>query len=324
MIRSRLPGLGVVVAVGVVAFQALLVPLFAAPAAGLEARDLPIAVAGSPSAVAVLKARLDDDAFGISAVPDAASVDAGIKDRSVYGGIVLTPQGVTMRVASAGSPATAALLTRVAADLGAVAVVDVVPIDPGDSRSAAVLPLAITAALAGVLMFLLVHGRGPRLAGLIAFGVLAGLTGAAVQQFSLSMLPGDYVSDSAAIGLGAFAIAAAVTGLGALFGRGGVIVGVVLFVLVGSALAAAPELSPQPWGTVGRYLPVAAGVTLLRSVAYFRGSGATPEAAMLLAYAIGGLVMVSTGRHGVRPRGDSTEGSKIRPDSTPFRRLWRP
>jgi hypothetical protein len=297
MFRSGPHTIGVIIALAVVALQALLVPVFAGPTANLEPRDLPIAVAGPPQATAALKAQLEathPGAFDVMAVPDAASADAGIKDRSVYGAIVLTKQGVTMHVASASSPAVAALLTQAAADLGPAPVLDVVPSDPDDPRGAAFgtafLPLALTAVLAGALMFLLVPGRAARIAGLLTFSVLAGL----------GVLPGDYSSIAAAIGLFTLAVAATITGLGALLGR----LGGVLVFLVGNALsavAAAPELLPQPWGSVGHYLPIGSGATLLRSVAYFRGSGATPEAAVLIAYAIGGLVLVAAGRRGPSP-----------------------
>src|SRR5689334_15340290 len=163
MIRSRPFGLGVVLAIAVVTLQALLVPLFAGPAAHLEPRDLPIALAGPPSATAAWKAKLvaaHPGAFDIRTVPDAASADEGIRDRSVYGAIVLTPNDVVMHVTSAGSPAVAALLTQTAAALGPGQVLDVVPADPHDPRGAglgaAFLPLAMTSLLGGALIFMLV------------------------------------------------------------------------------------------------------------------------------------------------------------------------
>jgi hypothetical protein len=316
VLRSRPLTIGVTIAVAVVALQALLVPLFAGPAVNLEPRDLPIAVAGPPAATEPFIARLDADhpgAFDILAVPSAESADDGIRDRSVYGAIVLAPQGVTVHVTSASSPAVAALLTQVAAGLGPTPVVDVVPIDPDDPRgvgfAAAFLPLALTALLAGVLIFLLVGGRAARIAELLTFGVFAGLANAAIVQTWLSLLPGDYSSIAAAFALITIAMAATIIGLGALLGRGGLVLGAVLILLVGSALSpvlAAPELLPDPWGVIGHYLPIGSGATLLRSVAYFRGSGATPEAATLIAYAIGGLALVWTGRDGLNERGAQT------------------
>jgi hypothetical protein len=155
-------------------------------------------------------------------------------------------------------------------------------------------------------------------AGLLTFSVLAGLAAAAVQQYWLGQLPGDYSSTAAAIGLLTLAVAAPITGLGALLGRGGVVLGVVLVFLVGNALSAvatAPQLLPQPWGAAGHYLPIGSGATLLRSVAYFRGSGATPEAAVLIAYAIGGLVLVAARRRG--PSRHRTPAAELKHEAAP-------
>ncbi|WP_211191705.1 hypothetical protein [Actinoplanes sp. TBRC 11911] len=384
MRRSALR-LGVLIAIVVVAAQALLIPLFAAPAAKLAARDLPIAVAGPPQLVAGLNVA-HPGAFDITTVADPAAADAAIRDRDVYGAVVVTAAGPEVHVASAASPTVAMLLTQAAAALnvaptgggapagaatgpaagttpdaatgpaagttpdaatgpaagttpgaatgpaagatpgaaaglaanatpgaatapaaGAVVPVrDVVPVDSDDARGAgfgaAFLPLAITSLLAGVLVFLLVRRRGARAIALVTFGVLAGLAGAAVQQAWLGILPGDYLAVASVLGLFALAMAGTTAGLGALLGRGGLALGAVVLFLVGNALpgiAAAPELLPQPWGAVGQWLPIGAGGTLLRSVAYFDGNGALFAGTVLSAYAIGGLVLVVLGRHGV-------------------------
>jgi hypothetical protein len=57
---------------------------------------------------------------------------------------------------------------------------------------------------------------------------------------------------------------------------------------------------PQPWGEVGQWLPIGAGATLLRAVAYFDGHGAGTAVPVLAAYAIGGLILVLIGRRGLR------------------------
>jgi hypothetical protein len=135
--------------------------------------------------------------------------------------------------------------------------------------------------------------------------VLAGLGGAAVQQYWLGILPGDYLADAAVMGLVALAIAGTITGLGAVADRAGLALGAIVVFLVGNALsgvASAPELLPQPWGEVGQWLPIGAGGTLLRSVAYFDGHGGLAAAGVLTAYAIGGLLLVSIGRRGTAAR----------------------
>ncbi|MCU7726752.1 hypothetical protein ODJ79_23730 [Actinoplanes sp. KI2] len=314
--------LGVLIAIAVVAGQALLIPLFAAPAANLAPRDLPLAVAGPPQLAAQLEAQ-HPGAFEITQVADPAAADLKIKDRAVYGAIVVTASGPEVHVASAASPTVARLLTQAAAGLGATApptgspgsgggtvpVRDVVPVDPDDPLGAGFgagfLPLAITSLLAGVLVYFLVPRRGARLAALVTFGALAGLAGAAVQVEWLGILPDHYLAVAGSLGLFALAVSAAMTGLAALAGRAGLALGAVVMFLVGNALsgiAAAPELLPQPWGAVGQWLPIGAGGTLLRSAAYFDGHGGRLAVTVLSAYAIGGLILVLIGRDRIAGR----------------------
>lgn len=302
--------LGALIAIVVVAVQALLVPLFVAPAANLAPRDLPIAVAGPPGGTAAIAARLQAErpgAFAVTTVADAAAADAAIKDRDVYGAIVVTPAGPEVHVASAASPTVSALLSQAAAGLGPqVPVRDVVPLDANDARGAGFaggfLPLAITSLLAGVLVFLLVRQRAARVVALLSYGVLAGFAVAAIQQGWLGVLPGGYLLVAAALGLFALAVAAAMTGLAALLGRGGLGLGAAVMFLVGNALAgiaAAPELLPQPWGEFGQWLPIGAGASLVRAAAYFDGAGAAQAVVVLTAYAGTGLILTLVGRRGL-------------------------
>jgi hypothetical protein len=288
--------------VAVVALQALLIPLFAAPAANLAPRDLPIAVVGPPQVAQQLAAE-HPGAFEITTVPDAAAADTAIKNRDVYGAILVTATGPEVHVASAASPTVAQLLTQAAAGLGqSVPVRDVVPVDPDDPRGAGFgagfLPLAITSLIAGILIFFFVQRRAARFVAVTAFAALAGLAGGAVLVYWLGILPGDYLAVSGVLALVTLAIAGTVTGLAAVLDRGGLALGAAVLFLVGNALsgiAAAPELLPQPWGEVGQWLPIGAGGTLLRSVAYFDGNGGSFAITVLAAYAIGGLVLTLIG-----------------------------
>src|SRR3954454_18744907 len=93
--------LGVLIAIAVVAFQALLVPLFAAPAANLAPRDLPLAVAGPAPAAAQLADPLRAARPGALDVRGVTDADAAIRDREVYGAIVLGADGPVLHLASA-------------------------------------------------------------------------------------------------------------------------------------------------------------------------------------------------------------------------------
>ena len=320
--------LALVLAAVVVAVQALLVPMFAWPAANLAPRDLPVIVAGPAPAADAVAGQLgsaEPGAFEVSRAPDAAAADAALRDRQAYAAFVVGPDGVSLHTASAASPAVAALLTAAAQQLGAgraVPVVDVVASDPDDPRGAGFasgfLPLGLTSMVAGILLVFLVRSRvvagagapapapaterrasTARLVGLGAYALLAGLAGAAVLQLWLGLIPGDYLANAAVAGLFALAVSAAVAGLGAALGRPGIGLGVLLVFVFGiplSAVSAAPELLPQPWGQFGQWLPVGAGATLLRSVAYFGGAGSAGPLWILAAWAAGGLALVSVGR----------------------------
>ncbi|MFD0744004.1 hypothetical protein ACFQ1L_20880 [Phytohabitans flavus] len=216
------------------------------------------------------------------------------------------PEGVTLHTAPAASPTVATLLTQASAQLNGgqpVRTVEVVPLDPDDPRgtgfASGFLPLAITSLLAGIAVYFLVRGRGPRLTGLLGYAVLAGLVSAAVLQFWLGVIPGTYLLNAAAIGLFTLAVAASVSGLAAVLGEPGIGLGALVVFLIGNALsgvAAAPQLLPQPWGEIGQWLPIGAGGTLLRSTAYFDGAGGTTAVWILAAYALAGLVLVALGR----------------------------
>lgn len=261
-------------------------------------------VAGPPQAIAGLTQQLaaeQPSAFEIRTVPDAAAAEQALRDREAYAAFVVGADGLTLHTASAASPTVAALLAQAAAESPAgtpVRVVDVVPGDPDDPRGAGFgsgfLPLALTSVLVGVVLTLLNLGRAARLTGLLAYGVLAGLVGAAVLQGWLGVLSGTYLLNAAALGLFTLAVSATVAGLGAALGPAGLGLGTLLVFLVGnalSAIASAPELLPQPWGTLGQWLPIGAGGTLLRSTAFFDGAGALVPGLILAGYAMVGLAL---------------------------------
>lgn len=294
----------VALVIGVVVVQALLVPLFASPAANLGPRDLPIAVAGPAQAVDGVAQKLaeHDGAFEITKLADADAADRAIRDREVYAAIVVTPTGPELHTATGAGPAVAALLTGAAQQLGngtPVTVVDVVPSTPDDPRgggfAAAYLPLLLTGMVVGILLTLLVSSWAARLAGVLGYAALSGLAGALVMRDWLGVIGGGYWADAGTIGLVGLAVSGTLAGLGSLLGRPGIGLGALIVFIVGnplSAVAAAPELLPQPWGAVGQGLPAGAGATLLRSTAFFDGAGGGTAALVLSAYAIVGLILI--------------------------------
>ncbi len=311
-------------ALGAVAIQAVMVLAFAWPAARVAPREVPLVVAGPATATAAVVQRLDAEQPGAFRVERLAGEDAArraVTGRRAYGALVVGPDGPHVLIASAASPAVAQLLTQMGQRLSASPAApprDVVPADPDDPRGAAlgalVLPLVMSGMLGGVLLTFLVGSVAWRLAGLVLFSAVAGLVTAAIVGRVLPVVPGPYAEVAGAIALTTFAVCGAVTGLGALLGRAGAGLGAVTMMLVANPLSgvtSAPEMLPSPWGAVGQAMPAGAGVTLLRSVAFFDGARMRYPLVVLLAWAAGGLLCLALGSL----RGRRTPANPVREDS---------
>jgi hypothetical protein len=308
--------------VAAVAIQALMVFAFGWPSARLAPRDVPLVVAGPPAATTVIANRIEAErpgAFDITKQPDEAAARAALSDREAYGAIVVTPTGPRVLVASAASPVIAQQLGQVAQQLSGRSVAqvqDVVPADRDDPRGAAfgsmMLPLVLSGIVAGVLLTLLVPSIGWRLAGLAGFAILGGLVTAGIAQGALSALPGTYLTVAGVAALGSLAVAASVTGLGAVLGRPGIGLAALTMLVLGNPLSgatSAPELLPQPWGAVGQALPPGATATLMRSATFFDGAGAAAPLTVLLIWAGAGLLLTAAGVFRARSRAAAADRS---------------
>ncbi|MGW2567915.1 ABC transporter permease [Streptomyces sp. NPDC001537] len=301
----------------------VLVPLLAAlalwafawPAARTAPRDLPLGVAGPTAATAQVERQLEQNegAFEIHRYADEAAARDAIEDRTVYGAVVVTPQGPELLTASAASPTVAQLLRQAVAGQAAaegtqIHTVDVVAAPANDPRgaalSASVLPLALAGIAAGSAVTM-TGLRGPRaVAALIGAAALVGATAAGIAHSWLGVLTGNWWAEAGVLGLATLAVSAAVAGLGALFGQAGIGVAAGTVMLFGnpfSGAPSAPQLLPEPVGTIGQWLPPGAGTTLLRSVSFFDGAAATGPALTLTWWALVGLGAVLLG-HALKAR----------------------
>ncbi|MGC9544612.1 ABC transporter permease [Streptomyces sp. UG1] len=323
--RHRL--IAIVVLVPVIAALALWA--FAWPAARTAPRDLPLGVAGPAAATAQVERQLaqKDGAFEIHRYADAAAAREAIEDRTVYGAVVVTPQGPELLTASAASPTVAQLLQQAVAEPAAaegtqVRTVDVVPAPENDPRGAAlnasVLPLALAGMAAGAAVTLL-RLRGMRaVSALVGVAALIGVIAAALAHSWLGVLTGDWWAEAAVLALATLAVSAAVAGLAALIGTAGVgiVAGtVMLFGNPFSGAPSAPQMLPEPVGVIGQWLPPGAGTTLLRSVSFFDGAAATGPALTLTWWAALGLGAVLLG-NALRARKADTEQAPEREPAT--------
>lgn len=289
------------VALAAVGVQALMVFAFTAPAAHTAPHKMPLALSAPAPERAAIEQRLAQaapGAFAIHEVADESAARTALIDRDAYGAIVATPTGPHMLVASAASPAVAAMLTEVGSHLApsaggaqaaaAAQVTDVVPAssnDPhGGAFTAMVLPLVMSSLIGGILITLKLPRLRERALATLLFGLGGGLAVALLAGHTLAFLPGSYLSLAAAIGTSALAVAGFTTAAASLLGRRGFpLAGITMMLLANplSAAASAPEMLPSPWGAIGQDLPAGAAATLIRSTAFFDGNGSTHAAAVL-------------------------------------------
>lgn len=310
--------------VGLAALLTLLVTAFCWPAVRTAPRDVPLAVAGSPAAVAQVQAALAQarpDAFHVEPVADEAAARAAIADRSVDGALVLSEHGATMLTVPAAGAATATALGQVAQALDAqllaaqgitvpVAVTTQVAVagGPGDGAGAGfpalVLPTVIGSLMTGAAAGFVVRGAGRRLVTLGTASVLGALGVVAVAGSWLGVVTFGW-AQVGVVTLAVLAIAGTVCGAVAVAGPIGAAVAAPVLLLLGNPLSGAstgPHLLPDGWAQLGAALPPAALVQALRSAAFFDGAGAGVPVLVLTAWATVGVLLVLAGALLVRRR----------------------
>jgi hypothetical protein len=297
---------------------------FAWPAARIQPRDLPIGIVGSNPESRSLIEHLESarpGGFEFHRYADTALAGDAIAHRRVYGAFERTPGHVTVLDASAASPAVAQLLTVIGTDLADAANVqaaghgqpsvqltirDVVPLSAADSHglvfSASVLPLTVCSVIIAAAIGVLVKFR-PAWRQIVALTVVSAVAGAGaylIIQTFLGALPEQGAADWASLTLTILAMSAATAGLIALVGAAGLGISAVLMVFIGnpfSGVSSAPQLLPASVNHIGQLLPPGAGANLLRSTAYFNGSGATAHLVVLLTWIALGFAGIILGHH---------------------------
>ena len=313
-------------ATGVVGVLAVVIAIvavaFALPAARSKPHDVPIGAAGPQAASGQVADILEQNApgaFDITYYPGEAALREAIRNRDVYGGISFGPDGRTLLIATGASPTVAQLLSQVGTGIAqhagvALRTEDMAPPTADDPRGAGLAASALPITLAGLLpavalVLILRREVWTRFAAAVVFAGLAGATIAALLRFVLGSIDANFWGVAGGLALGALASGLSMLGLGSLFGRTGLAVGALLALLLGnplSGLTSAPELLPSGWGALGQWLPQGANATLLRSTAFFGGSGATMAIVVLAGWAIAGAALiviaaVRTGKGGRLP-----------------------
>ena len=264
--------------------------------------SLPVGVVGTPAVAQAARAELaraTPGAFDVHAYPFLSAARTAVLRRSVYGAFQPVPRPVLL-VASAASPAVAALLQRtfaVAASRSgrALAVRDLVRLPSSDSSGATSFSLVLSLIIAGMagttVVYTLTRHRPEAFRVIVtaAIGVCAGLLTALVTNVIVGAYPGHFFAVWGVATLFVLAIAMPVAAFQMIFGIAGTAMGAILFLVIGnpaSGGSSAPELLPGFWRTLSQVLPPGAAVTSMRDVVYFHGHGSPPKLIVLAAYGV--------------------------------------
>jgi len=256
-----------------------------------------VPVAAASDVPASVLAKLDrDPALKLIRTDDPAGA---LDRRDAYATVTVDRGELTLTTAPAASATIATQLQTALPDMRHATAH---PLPQADSRGLVgtytVIGWVIAGYLGATLYGLALGTRerlGQRLAGLAGVSVAMGAGGALIAQ-SIGGLPGSFL---AAAGLGTLIVAAAgsvATALQSLFGIVGTGIAILLFVVLGNPSSgglAAPELLPGFWRAIGQLLPVGAGVTGLRDLAYFPAASIAVPLLTLAAWLAAGLATLA-------------------------------
>jgi hypothetical protein len=297
---------GIIVVLTVV--LAVVAIAFALPAARSKPHDVPIGAAGPQAAsgqVADLLEQRAPGAFAVTYYPGEQALRDAIRNRDVYGGIAFGQSGPTLFTATGASPMVAQLLTQIGNGISQqtgmpLRTEDLAPPTADDPRGVGLAASALPITLAGMLpaialVLLLKREVWTRFTAAVIFAGVAGITIAALLRYVFGAIDQNLWGVAAGLTLGVLAAGLSMLGLGSLFGRAGLALGALLALLLGnplSGLNSAPEMLPSGWGELGQWLPQGANATLLRSMAFFDGAGATMPIVVLTCWALAGAALI--------------------------------
>jgi hypothetical protein len=312
----------IVAGIGLAALVSVIVLAFLWPTVTASVKNLPIGVVGDSAATSQLEAALETKSpgtFDFREYADRDAAAAAIETRTVYGAIVLGGAPEVLE-SSASSPVVAQLLSGLAPALQTqlnaaaaaqgiqlpspivVTVTDVVPLASTDARGTALaassFPLVLGGMLGGIAISIAVVGVWRRVTAVLIYSAVGGLALAGIMQGLFGALQGSYIVNSAAIALALLSIAGVIVGFVSLFGRAGIAVGPIVYLLIANPISSAaqpPQFLAEPWGAVGQWFPPGAAATLLRELSYFPKADTTFPWLVLGAWALGGVIVALLG-----------------------------
>ena len=274
--------------------------------------DIPVGLVGPPRAVQQISTAFASNApgaFQFTSYSTEADARAAVDSRAVDGALVLGGASPLLILAGAAGDSLTSIITTAFTNVfkaqGATVTVETVhPFAAGDAHGLILYFVVVAVIISALVTQALLFGSprdtgfGPRLAVVVSFAVLAGLTGMGGAQW----IGGDYGSGFwAATGivmLAAAAVGAVVAGSARVLGAPGLGLAalvVVLLDLVSSGGPVGSQLLPDFYRLLAPWMPAASLSSALRGVLYFAGEGTVGPVSVLAGWLVGGIGLMWLG-----------------------------
>lgn len=295
-------------ALGLALILVLLLIVFIMPSLKGGPKDLKLGIVADQQVASTIQetlAQAAPGAFDLIPLDSAEDIYHGVENRELSGGFIVESGTLENVVASAGSASISGTITgtatSIAKALGLDATTnDVVPLPAKDASGIGIGGLAFPLVFGGIVpaaAFMKVFPRSltGRAVGAGLTAVLCGIVVAIMLMFVFGSIEQAFWPVAGAMALGIAALAIPLLGLNALFGGKGFTLGAMSMMFLGnpfSGIATTAAWLPSGLGLFGQLLPPGATGSLVRSVAYFGGTGGGTAALTLCVWLAAGIAML--------------------------------
>jgi hypothetical protein len=273
--------------------------------------DIAVGLVGPPPAVQQIESSFGTaapGAFQFTSYASEQDARAALDTRSVDGVVLLGASPKIIVAGAAGDAATgvitAAFTNAFTAQGAAVTVETVHPFAGGDAHGL-VLFFVVVAALIGTLVAQALLNTtakdaaiGPRLAFIVVFGALVGLTGMGTAAWIVGGYGDGFWAAAGLVALASAAVGSVIAGSARLLGPAGIALSalvVVILDLVSSGGPVGSQLLPDFYRWLAPWMPAGQLYAAMRGALFFDGAALAIPIAVLVAWLVAGLVLMGLG-----------------------------
>ncbi|HEV3103128.1 MAG TPA: hypothetical protein VG426_12425 [Candidatus Dormibacteraeota bacterium] len=273
--------------------------------------DIAVGLVGPPPAVQQIESSFGTaapGAFQFTAYASERDARAALDARTVDGVVLLGASPKIVVAGAAGDAATgvitAAFTNALTAQGAAVTIETVHPFAGGDAHGLVLFFVVVAALIATLVAQVLLSTTakdaaiGPRLAFIVVFGALVGLTGMGTAAWIVGGYGDGFWAAAGLVALASAAVGAVIAGSARLLGPAGIALSalvVVILDLVSSGGPVGSQLLPDFYRWLAPWMPAGQLYDAMRGALFFDGAALAIPIAVLAGWLLAGLVFMGLG-----------------------------